>query len=174
MTGADNNMEEIKERANGTGIDMAMEEIPYWSALPELELYMDQVIILLNRYFSIIGGKSGESETVTKNMINNYVKMKVVPPPVKKKYSRTHIAYLVLVCLMKQVFSISMIKSVLPEFEDEERIREMYNSFVKYFRNAADEAIEKYSTAEYDNTDEAVIRLSAESIVLKILAEKLI
>lgn len=167
-------MDDTKEKINNESLGIKIEELPYWGSLPELELYMDQVIILLNRYFSVIGNGDGENETITKNMINNYVKMKVVPPPVKKKYSKTHIAYLIIVCFMKQMFSISMIKRLLPDFDDEERIREMYNGFVRYLQNASDDAIEKYSAVVNNDKNDAAIRMAAESVVLKILAERLI
>lgn len=35
--------------------------LPAWEALPELDLYMDQVILLLSRYLSFpLAGESGE------------------------------------------------------------------------------------------------------------------
>ena len=114
--------EELRMKLLQVGEEFKKTEIPLWDGLPAIELYMDQVIILLNQYLGMIQDENGDSEAITKNMINNYVKMKAVPAPVKKKYSRSHIAYLILVCLMKQVFSIAMIKNILPlpDVQDEE------------------------------------------------------
>ena len=53
--------------------------IPLWDGLPVIDLYMDQVIILLNRYLGVIKNNDSGEDTITKNMINNYVKMKAVP-----------------------------------------------------------------------------------------------
>ncbi|GFI61878.1 hypothetical protein IMSAG049_01049 [Clostridiales bacterium] len=135
---------------------------------------MDQVIILLNRYFANIKDENGESAEVTKNMINNYVKMKIVPAPIKKKYSRTHIAYLIIVCTMKQIFSISMIKRLLPDFEDEGKIEEIYIKFIDYFQEAISEDVKKYSMEKWTDHKEAAIRMSSEAIVLTLLAEHML
>ena len=167
-------MEETSAKLAELGNDIKNAEIPMWTGLPMLELYMDQVIILLNSYMRIIKDENGESETITKNMINNYVKMKVVPAPVKKKYSRTHIAYLIMVCIMKQIFSISMIKSMLPDFDDEEKIKATYNSFVKHLVSASEEYIEKYSSSDFASSEDSIMKLSSEAIVLKIMAERLV
>ena len=49
--------------------------------------------------------------------------MKVMPPPVKKRYSRVHLAYLVMICTLKQSLSISCIQRMLPEEHGEEAAR---------------------------------------------------
>ena len=76
---------------------------PQWEQLPGLELYMDQVIILLKQYLGPL--LRNEEKAVTASIINNYVRMKLMPPPVKKKYSRVHIAYLLMICILKQSLS---------------------------------------------------------------------
>ena len=140
--------------------------------LPQIDLYMDQVIILLNGYLRMIKDENGENEQITKNMINNYVKMKVVPAPIKKKYSKTHIAYLVIVCVMKQIYSISMIKNMLPDFDDEQGIIKTYNCFVRSFKKAVNEDIGGMIN-EIDE-ENGVLELSSKAIALKLLAEKVI
>lgn len=150
-----NNMSEIKFEK---GV------IPLWDGLPGIDLYMDQVIILLNRYLGFV--RNDSDEAVTKNMINNYVKMKAVPAPVKKKYSREHIACLLMVCVMKQVFSISMIKDIMPDFEDEEQVKNTYNDFMKDLKAAEDENAKRLAKEK-----DSFIKLSAEAVVLKIMAE---
>ena len=166
--------EELRLKLLQVGEELKKTESPSWDGLPAIELYMDQVIILLNQYLGMI--QDGESEAITKNMINNYVKMKVVPAPVKKKYSRTHIAYFILVCLMKQVFSIAMIKNILPlpDVQDEEEIKKIYNGFVNNLYEAAAADIDKYSSYNETELENYVIKLSAEAIVLKTMAEKII
>lgn len=96
--------------------------LPAWEALPELELYMDQVILLLSRYLSFpLSGESGEDKVITASIVNNYVRMKVMPPPVKKKYGRVHLAYLLVFCTLKQSLSIASIQRLLPMGIDEGR-----------------------------------------------------
>ena len=164
--------EELKKMLCDFDREITTKGIPQWSALPELELYMDQVIILLNQYLGSI--QSGDSEVVTKNMINNYVKMKVVPAPVRKKYSRIHIAYLILVCIMKKIYSIAMIKTILPPHElcSDEEIEAFYDDFVASFYEAEKEDVKHY--LEYAENNDCIIKLSAEAVVLKTMAEKLV
>jgi len=83
--------------------------IPRWEQLPDIELYSDQVINYLETRLGLFHLDRSE-RILTKAMINNYVKQGVLKPPVKKKYDRTHLAYLFVICLMKQVYSISDIK----------------------------------------------------------------
>ena len=68
--------------------------LPTWEELPSLELYMDQVIALLTDYLSFLPKEDDLDAIVTAAAINNYVRKKVMPPPVKKRYSRIHPATL--------------------------------------------------------------------------------
>lgn len=105
--------------------------LPSWEELPSIPLYMDQVVLLLNRYLDIFSAVSNEEKLITPTMINNYVKMKIVPAPVKKKYSKMHMAYLIMVCTLKQTLSISAISRMLPADMSEEELRAVYDSFSK-------------------------------------------
>ena len=85
--------------------------LPRWDGLPDIELYMDQVITLMGKY---IGGLSSSGEPLlTSSMINNYVKNNIIPPPVKKKYSRTHLFRLIIICVMKPVLPINDIGTLI-------------------------------------------------------------
>lgn len=108
-------------------------DLPDWDALPQLDLYMDQVILLLTRYLSPLE-RYGEDKAITASIINNYVRMKVMPPPVKKRYSRVHLAYLVMICTLKQSLSISCIQRMLPEDHSEESVQVLYADFVRQYR----------------------------------------
>ena len=72
--------------------------LPQWELLPDIGLYMDQVITLMDRTFSPALPK-GE---MTKSMVNNYVKVGMIPRPVGKKYDREHLAMLLMICVFKQ------------------------------------------------------------------------
>lgn len=110
-------------------------DLPDWESLPQLDLYMDQVILLLTRYLSPLE-RYGEEKAITASIINNYVRMKVMPPPVKKRYSRVHLAYLVIICTLKQSLSISCIQRMLPEDHSEAAARTLYEDFVGQYRSA--------------------------------------
>ena len=101
--------------------------LPDWEDFPDLELYMDQLLVLLNRYLSY---QSGE-KSVTASMINNYVKLRLMPPPVKKKYSRSHLAYLVVICTLKDTLGMAVIQQMFPPDMTGELLRKRYDAFVK-------------------------------------------
>lgn len=111
-------------------------KLPLWDELPKLELYMDQVVMLLNEYLEYIPKINPDEKSVTSSMINNYVKMKIIPAPNKKKYSRIHLSRLIIICSLKKSLNISTVFKLLPETEDEEENKRIYNAFVKSRREA--------------------------------------
>lgn len=81
-------------------------------AIPNIELYMDQVTGFIDNQLS--GTKRHENDKLlTKTMINNYTKNDLLPPPVKKKYSKEHLLSLILIYYMKNILSISDIHTIL-------------------------------------------------------------
>ena len=79
--------------------------LPRWNELPEIDLYLDQVVNYLEKYLGILGSND-DDKIITKTMINNYVKQGIMPAPEKKKYGKTHIAYLMLFFILKQFYSL--------------------------------------------------------------------
>ena len=79
---------------------------PRYEELPDLDIYMDQVLQLINRYLAIIQDYTNEP-IMTKTMINNYVKHGIVHAPRKRKYTKEHLAYLIVIGFMKQVYSMN-------------------------------------------------------------------
>lgn len=59
-------------------------QLPTWDELPIIDLYMDQVMILLSKHLSIFSAVSNDDKIITHTMINNYVKQKIIPAPIKK------------------------------------------------------------------------------------------
>ena len=101
---------------------------PRWNELPEIELYIDQVICVLQSNLSIFS-KEENSPVITPNMINNYVKQGIMPAPEKKKYGKTHIAYLMVICILKQVYSIGDIGKLISETTKYFELSKAYNRF---------------------------------------------
>ena len=100
--------------------------LPRWEDFPDLEIYMDQMIVLINRYLSF----QNSDKVVTASMINNYVKARLMPPPVRKKYGRAHLAYLVVICSLKDALGMAVIEKMFPPGMEGELLRERYNAFV--------------------------------------------
>lgn len=87
--------------------EMAAFTMPRYERLPEIELYMDQLVNCANRVLMpLSSAASAEEMMLTKSMVNNYVKQRVLPPPQKKRYGREHLALLLMLCPLKQVLSI--------------------------------------------------------------------
>lgn len=113
--------------------------LPRWEDLPEIDLYMDQVIALMRKYLGIFD-EDGE-KLLTPAMINNYVKMGAMPAPVKKKYSKAHIAHLLIICFLKQVLPISqiceVIKIYLNVYSESEMLNTFSSEYEKILKNVA-------------------------------------
>lgn len=83
--------------------------LPDWESIPDLGLYMDQLLTYESRCFPEIGSYLG----LTASMINNYVKAGLIDKPLGKKYSRDSIAQLLMVSLLKQTTPMESMKKLL-------------------------------------------------------------
>ena len=159
--------------------------LPEWETIPDFGLYMDQVIVLLEQYLSFIPSPAGTKEHfVTSSTINNYVRLKIMPAPVKRKYHRVHIAYLIMILTMKQSLSISDVQKIIPPDSSEEEGRVVYENYSEKLRRLAlffNQQVQSGAEGIHtpgQSTDNAVELLVIESALIagfsKILAEKLI
>ncbi len=154
--------------------------LPAWEAFPELPLYMDQVIFLMNGYLSILPGEPVE-KLITPAMINNYVKLKIIPPPVKKRYGRKHLAFLIMVCMLKQSISTGEIKRLAPSGLTEEETRILYEGFLSVFRREQESfcrAVRREAARVFSPDGEPVAHLvfhaAAEAGLFRMLAAKVL
>ncbi|MBQ8933771.1 MAG: DUF1836 domain-containing protein [Lachnospiraceae bacterium] len=111
--------------------------LPDWDIIPDIGLYMEQVISLLEEYIDYLPPDLKTEQFVTPAAINNYVRKKIMPEPVKKKYYRIHIVYLIMICMLKQSLSISLINTILPAGISEEEVRSIYTSYAEQHHLAA-------------------------------------
>lgn len=108
--------------------------------LPNIDLYMDQVTTYLNNKFRKVK-RYEDDKLLTKTMINNYAKSRLLPPPEKKKYSKDHILTLVLIFFFKNIISINDVTTILtPLLEhhfhnDEQPLEDIITSFLDYAQN---------------------------------------
>ncbi len=116
--------------------------MPRWNELPNVDLYLDQVVTFINSSLNsfILSNVSNSSKTenqvLTKTMINNYVKNKLIEPPKKKKYSKVQLAKLFVICILKQVYSMNDIKDLINIALQHSDIKIAYNSFCDQFEEA--------------------------------------
>lgn len=126
--------------------------------IPGIDLYMDQVTSFMDSRLKSSSRYPGEDRILTKTMINNYAKNDLIPPPVKKKYSREHILLLVFIYYFKGILSIGDIESLLAPLTE------------KYFQNEEDFNLEsiyreviQMEKGQIDSLKEDVIRKYHES-----------
>ena len=89
-----------------------------WNELPNVDLYLDQVVNLINStlspYIFLNNDKKKENiQVLTKTMINNYVKNNLIEAPEKKLYSKIQLAKLFVICILKQVYSMQDISTLI-------------------------------------------------------------
>lgn len=155
--------------------------LPSWEELPDIELYMDQVIALITKYLSIYYETIGTKKLLTSSMINNYVKLGTIPAPVKKRYSKTHLAYLLIICTLKQTLDMATIQKIIPINIEEEIVKKIYNSFVENQHKAfsyVTESIKGIAAPilegeDQDRMNDLLMQVAASANIFKILTEKI-
>ena len=147
--------------------------IPRWSELPNLDLYLDQTVTLLDKYLkNYICNK--DENIITKTMINNYVKQGLIKPPKKKKYSRVHIATLIVICTLKQVYSISDILELIKLAVHTVKFNSAYDQFCDALEKAV---LYTFNGVEYETPkdltfEEYLLKSVAQSYANKLYVEK--
>lgn len=104
--------------------------------LPDIDLYMDQVVTFLDKQLSIFQTSSLDKQ-ITSSMINNYVKGEVVSAPISKKYNREHLALIQEVCTLKQVLTIAEVKQIIDERYKKENVSK--DEVFDHFKNLVNE-----------------------------------
>ena len=166
--------------------------------IPNIDLYMDQVTTFMDEKLrSSVRKGEPEEKILTKTMINNYAKNDLLPPPVKKKYSREHMMVLIFVYYFKSFLTINDIEILLNPIteryfgEDSKlKVTDIYEEILKHggmempsleadlratyevaqqtFPNAAEE------DAEYLRLFSYICFLSYDVFVKKMLIERLL
>ncbi len=95
-----------------SGIDYISPE-----SIPNIDLYMDQITTFMDDQLEM-SKRRDDDKLLTKTMINNYTKNDLLPPPVKKKYSKEHLLCLIFIYYLKNILSISDIHTVLNPITD--------------------------------------------------------
>lgn len=107
---------------------------PRWEDFPDIELYMDQVISVLEKHLLLFASE-GE-KVITSTMINNYVKQKLIPPPENKRYGRRQLAFLYVVCILKKFMQLSRIRILLENLKEGRTEEEAYLFFARQLDSA--------------------------------------
>lgn len=133
--------------------------------IPNIDLYMDQVTSFMDSHLKATRRFDGD-KLLTKTMINNYTKNKLLPPPEKKKYSREHLLSLILIYYMKGFLSLDDIKALLAPvnaryFHTEESLnleqiyKELTDISPEYIRHIQSDLKNTYETSRQTFREEA-------------------
>ena len=121
--------------------NLHLEQNIHWEDIPNIDLYMDQVIQLFENTYSD-SKRNKEEKILTKTMINNYAKGKLFFPINKKKYSKEHIILISLIYQLKGTLSINDIKATLSNInekvlKEELQLEKFYNSYLNLYNQNA-------------------------------------
>lgn len=154
---------------------------PRWDELPEIDLYMDQVVSYLSQklsvFYDIPETEEEENRSITSTMINNYVKQKIIAPPVKKRYDRSRLAALLMLFCVKQVLSIGESSDFISVCLTDSTPKEGYDRFCTVFEAALHRTADAdASSAKIDifSGSDPVLTAAAVAFSSKNYAEKLI
>ncbi len=165
--------------------------------IPNIELYMDQVTTFMDKKLRSTARYPGEDKILTKTMINNYAKNDLLPPPVRKKYSREHVLLLIFIYYYKSILSISDIQTLLKpitekyfrndgEFNLESIYREAFGMEKQQLNALKEDVVRKFETAEQtfqDAPEESrdflrkfsfICTLSFDVYIKKLMIEKMV
>lgn len=150
-----------------------MFKLPRWDELPEMDLYMDQVITYL--YEHLKQTYYNDEKFITNAMINNYVKTEMVPRPLKKHYTRYHIAYFMIVTISKRAYSLNQISELIymqTSMKHSDVVR-AYNLFMDRFEESLNACFEKrpLPVFPHDNFQQNVMNEVIQCLVTKIHTE---
>lgn len=180
-------MENIKQLIEQLGLDagITLEDIP------NIDLYMDQVIQLFENTFAE-SKRNDEEKVLTKTMINNYAKGKLIFPIKNKKYTKEHLILISLIYQLKGALSINDIKTTLDGINkkimnEDIHLDSFYNSYlgltqknVEDFKADIEERVtEVKEVGQYDHSPylERVLMISSlvhMSNLYRKLSEKLV
>ena len=176
-----NNSTYLLEQLKAWQAEVEKFRLPAWEELPDLELYMDQVVSLVTRYLGPIPHDE-KNPILTASAVNNYVRLKIMPAPVRKRYTRKHLACIIMICVLKQSLPLSNIQQIFPASGEEEAFRQIYTDFVEkitssigYFVAQADKIPEDVLKSQLENgTDGLMVHAAVCSVLCKFLTDKLV
>lgn len=143
--------------------------IPPYESMPDIELYMDQVLDYLSR--SRISLR--DDDKLSSAMVNNYIKAELLPRARGKKYSREHLVYLSVIIRLKQVLSVKDTGSLIRVGKRDKPDDEFFNEFCELVESGAREVSGKILSSE-GSLEDVAMRLAVDSYLSKIACEYII
>lgn len=142
-----------------------------WTAMPDIELYKDQVLSYMQRQHTL----DPEALQLTGAMINNYIKSGLLPRANGKKYNKNHLAYLTAICALKQVLSVSEADLLMKAQPQSSDAKEFYQEYCDCMDTSLKETAERLNEEwEKDDLAKFAFRLAVDSYVQKLASKKIL
>lgn len=127
--------------------------LPRWEELPDFDLYMDQVLELMDEALTPLFISSNKSGVVTATMINNYVKQDLLSKPEKRKYNKKHLASIFAITILKRILTIPEISQGIEYQMNKEGVEGAYDSFCE----AIEQALQNVLRLQLGNMEQTMI-----------------
>lgn len=170
-------MNDIQKELKKMCDDISKYHIPRWEELPDMQLYMDQVITFIEKSVRIFS--NSDKKVITPSMVNNYVKLKLIPKPIKKRYSKVHLAYLIAISILKQVVTIEEVRDGILFQAKINGKKGAYNLFCEEQEKALKSIINQINSGtqstisdEKINIKNITVKMATRAFASKIIAEK--
>jgi len=109
--------------------------LPRFAEIPDIPLYMDQLIGYVGKQVEVFALPT--EKPLTSSMVNNYVKMRLVPQPQAKRYQPLHVAYLIMMCLAKRMYSMNEIEHLIAiDVQHRFQVPDVYDRFIELFEGS--------------------------------------
>ncbi|TPR24500.1 DUF1836 domain-containing protein [Apilactobacillus micheneri] len=158
----------MNKQYNKWQTQMKSVSLPKWEDLPKFDLYMDQLIAVVNEAIGPLG-----MDTVTRSMVNNYVKQKATFSPVKKKYQTVHVADIIIISLLKPVFSIKDIRQGIDEITKNQFPKQAYDEFIKMLAKKLHHIADEGEKPVSDNDTDHLLNAIADTIINRLIANEI-
>jgi hypothetical protein len=167
--------------------------------MPNIDLYMDQLTTFMSERLKRTTRHPDVDKVLTKTMINNYAKNDLLPPPVRKKYSKDHLILLIFIYYYKSILSINDIQTLISPLkerfhvsDDELNLSKIYNTafdlqneelepLIEDLKKKYDRSLETFEDMGLDEEEKKrmqmfsfVSLLSYDVYVKKLLIEKIL
>lgn len=164
-------------------------------SIPNIDLYIDQMVSCLNSELSLYA-KDGDGP-ITKGMVSNYTKHKMIPGPEGKRYTKDHCIFMLLVYYLKGCFSMDQVRRLMSpilsnyssEWDDSVDIQAYYGKIMEEVRRSEEnfgrelqdsmDGIKKFLSDRGSDDDISEIILLITTLIMRsneerFLAEKLL
>ncbi|WP_294986138.1 DUF1836 domain-containing protein [uncultured Fenollaria sp.] len=157
-------------------------KLPRYKDLPDFGIYSEQLVEIVNKALEAMFDKDNK---LTKSMVNNYVKHKIMPSPIKKRYFRNHIVYCIVITVFKNNLSIAEIDGGILHELKKSSIEESYNYFcdkiesvmrliIDILEKQDDPDTKMTATIDVDLDKRNGLTLAIVSVCTKVITQKLL